>query len=110
MFSDLQGQKGIVGRPFLAARAWRRRRKSPPYNFLARGRLTNSPPQFGQTHFICRAQSSQNVHSKVQMYASPAGGSFFPHFSHSVFMASDIAKILARAIFMREHPGWHAKK
>jgi hypothetical protein len=72
--------------------------------------VTNSPPQFGQTYFIPPAQSSQNVHSKAQMKAVPSGHSFAAHVSHSDFMASDIAKTLAQAIFMREHSGWHAKK
>ena len=30
---------------------------------LRRGRLTSSPPQFGQTKFICSAQLPQYVHS-----------------------------------------------
>ena len=36
--------------------------------FLSRrGRATSSPLQFGQTYECRRAQSSQNVHSKLQM-------------------------------------------
>jgi hypothetical protein len=34
-----------------------------------RGRLTSSPPQFGQRIAIFCAQSSQNVHSNEQMRA-----------------------------------------
>jgi hypothetical protein len=30
---------------------------------LRRGRLTSSPPQFGQTKFVCSAQLPQYVHS-----------------------------------------------
>jgi len=30
---------------------------------LRRGRLTSSPPQFGQTKFICSVQLAQYVHS-----------------------------------------------
>jgi hypothetical protein len=30
---------------------------------LRRGRLTSSPPQFGQTKYICSAQLAQYVHS-----------------------------------------------
>ena len=30
---------------------------------LRRGRLTSSPPQFGQTKYICSAQVAQYVHS-----------------------------------------------
>jgi hypothetical protein len=30
---------------------------------LRRGRFTSSPPQFGQTKFICSAQLPQYVHS-----------------------------------------------
>jgi len=40
-----------------------------------RGRLTSSPPQFGQTCLrIVLAHSTQNVHSNVQMSASWQSG------------------------------------
>lgn len=48
---------------------------------VARGRRTSSPLQFGQTWFISAVQSAQNVHSYVQMNASPAGGVSAPHCS-----------------------------
>src|ERR1041384_2740940 len=35
------------------------------------GRLTSSPPQFGQTFFIPAAHFSQKVHSKEQIIAGP---------------------------------------
>jgi hypothetical protein len=75
-----------------------------------RGRATNSPPQFGHIRLISSAHPSQNVHSYVQIKAAPAGVSSFPHFSHSPFIASDIAKTLAQAIFMREDLRAHAQK
>ena len=64
-----------------------------PYNspaFPLLGRRTNSPPQFGQTAFIAFVHSRQNVHSYVHMYASPAGSSLAPHFSHSDFIINAI--------------------
>jgi hypothetical protein len=44
------------------------------------GRRSNSPPQFGQTCFICAEQPVQNVHSYEQMYDSASMSSTRPHF------------------------------
>ncbi|MDR6799496.1 hypothetical protein J2Y61_000999 [Asticcacaulis sp. BE141] len=38
------------------------------------GRLTSSPPQFGQVNAMACAQSWQKVHSKVQIIASRVSG------------------------------------
>jgi hypothetical protein len=38
------------------------------------GRLTSSPPQFGQTFFIPAAHLSQKVHSYEQIIAMPFAG------------------------------------
>jgi hypothetical protein len=37
---------------------------------LRLGRCSNSPPQVGQSCFICAEHPAQNVHSYEQMYAS----------------------------------------
>jgi hypothetical protein len=39
-----------------------------------RGRVTSSPPQFGQTPACASLQAAQNVHSKEQIRASPESG------------------------------------
>jgi hypothetical protein len=55
-----------------------------------RGLTTNSPPQFGHTAFIWSVQAGQKVHSKLQMCASASGASSAAHFSHAVFISSDM--------------------
>ena len=47
------------------------------------GRETSSPPQFGQVASIVAEHDGQNVHSKLQIRASPSGGSGAAHRSHS---------------------------
>src|SRR5439155_1298283 len=67
-----------------------------------RGRRTSSPPQFGQTAFICSAQFTQYVHSKLQMYATPLAVSAIPHFSHALFSSNAISfAFLFRRIFSK---------
>jgi hypothetical protein len=65
---------------------------------LARGRLTNSPPQFGQ---ICRsfdAQAAQNVHSNEQINARSAAEIGPPHISQPAFISSAIFGLALLAI------------
>src|SRR5437868_2443260 len=57
------------------------------------GRRTSSPPQFGHTEFISWTQSPQNVHSKVQIYASAVSVRARPHFSHFSRISSAITSI-----------------
>jgi hypothetical protein len=57
----------------------------------ARGRRTNSPPQFGHTAFIASVHSAQNVHSYVQMYASASRAVARPHRSQLSFINSATA-------------------
>ena len=64
------------------------RARASSFTASRRGLRTSSPPQFGQTWFKTQLHLAQNVHSKVQMYASSAGESFAAHFSHSVFIFS----------------------
>ena len=64
-----------------------------------RGRRTSSPPQFGHTASIEAVQPAQNVHSKLQMYASPASSSAAPQRSHAVRISS--ANALAQAATSR---------
>ena len=58
-----------------AARHWCSRR---------RGLGTSSPPQFGQMWENSSPHIVQNVHSKEQMTAAPAGSSARPHRSHEL--------------------------
>lgn len=44
------------------------------FSAALRGRLTSSPPQFGQRIFIFVAQGTQKVHSKEQISASAESG------------------------------------
>lgn len=44
--------------------------------------------QFGQTEAMPSAQATQNVHSKLQIRASPASGKAVSHFSQVVRMSS----------------------
>jgi hypothetical protein len=55
---------------------------------FARGRRTNSPPQFGQTLCIFCAHAAQNVHSNEQMNARSAAEIAAPHFSHPGFISN----------------------
>jgi len=62
---------------------------------LFRGRRTSSPPQFGQTDSIPSVHSRQNVHSNVQINASPAGSIFRPHFSQADFISNAIVTFVS---------------
>jgi hypothetical protein len=63
---------------------------------LRLGRCSNSPPQFGQSRFICAEHLGQNVHSYEQMYASSSIRSVRLHFSHATLISSAMP-LLARA-------------
>jgi len=56
--------------------------------YLRRGRATSSPPQFGQVCCICSAHPEQNVHSKLQIRASPSCGSDASHRSQVARISS----------------------
>jgi hypothetical protein len=62
---------------------------------LRLGRCSNSPPQFGQSCFICAEHPAQNVHSYEQMYASSSIRSVRLHFSHASLISSAML-LLAR--------------
>ena len=55
------------------------------------GRVSNSPPQLGQTSSIPSVQDGQNVHSKLHIWASAFQGSPAWHFSHSDFISNAMA-------------------
>ena len=59
--------------------------------------MTSSPPQFGQRLSKCCPQSTQKVHSKLQITASPDSDKPAEHFSHT----SRISNI--RSFFLRPH-------
>ncbi len=63
-----------------------------------RGRATSSPPQFGQTASIASAHATQNVHSNLQMRASPPGESAVVQRSHSVRISSANAYLFAGSL------------
>ena len=50
------------------------------------------------------AHDGQNVHSKLQMRASPSGASPVPHFSHSVRISSAIAQTAYDPAVLRWFP------
>jgi hypothetical protein len=63
---------------------------------LRLGRCSNSPPQFGQSCFICAEHPAQNVHSYEQMYAWSSIRSVRLHLSHATLISSAMP-LLARA-------------
>lgn len=72
-----------------------------------RGRRTNSPLQFGHVFFIAAVQPAQNVHSNVQMYASPVGDSAALHFSHAARISNAMQVHLAQIVHHHIGPHQH---
>jgi hypothetical protein len=52
------------------------------------GRATSSPPQLGQVAPMASAHGTQNVHSKLQIRASPASARPASHFSQVARISS----------------------
>ena len=55
-----------------------------------RGRLTSSPPQFGQRWLIAEPQAVQNVHSKLQITAGPSSDNDASHRSQTFLSSSTV--------------------
>ena len=64
------------------------------YSAPRRGRATSSPPQFGQRCDISDPHAVQNVHSKLQITASPASARVVLHRSHTARISNMVLALL----------------